>query len=108
MLNKVNGTMKATDENLEQIVNTHKILLVDFWAEWCRPCKVFSPILDEISQETSVWVAKINVDENPMSTEKYNITSMPTTLIFDSGVHVKTIVGAKPKHIMMAEIKEWL
>lgn len=69
---------------------------------------MFSPVLDEIAEENSIWVAKVDVDKNPISAEKYKITSMPTTLVFDHGLHVKTIVGAKPKHLMLKEIEEWL
>lgn len=100
--------MNTTDKDLQNVIESHGLLLVDFWAEWCRPCKMFSPILDEISEENSIWVAKIDIDENPISVEKYGIISVPTTLVFDHGVHVKTIVGAKPKHIMMEELAEWL
>ena len=56
--------MIVTDSNFEDTINSHKIILIDFWAEWCRPCKMFSPILDEVSNDTGIWVGKINVDEN--------------------------------------------
>jgi len=97
----------VTDENFEDVINSHKTILIDFWAEWCRPCKMFSPILDEVSDETGIWVGKINVDENTIKPLEFNITSIPTTVLFRFGKPVKTIIGAKPKHVLMEEIKEW-
>lgn len=99
--------MIVTDENFEDVINSHKTILIDFWAEWCRPCKMFSPILDEVSDETGIWVGKINVDENTIKPFEFNITSIPTTVLFRFGKPVKTIIGAKPKHVLMEEIKEW-
>lgn len=98
----------ATDENLDLHLAQHNILLVDFWAEWCRPCKMFSPILDEISKEFPIWIAKIDIDLNPIQTEKYNVTSVPTTILFENGKEVKRIIGARPKHTVIEEIKQWL
>lgn len=99
--------MIVTDENFEDVVSSHKTILIDFWAEWCRPCKMFSPILDEVSDETGIWVGKINVDENTIKPLEFNVTSIPTTVLFRFGKPVKTIIGAKPKHVLMEEIKEW-
>lgn len=100
--------MIVTDSNFEDTINNHKTILIDFWAEWCRPCKMFSPILDEVSEETGIWVGKINVDENKIKSAEYEIISLPTTIVFKFGKPVKKIIGAKPKHILMEEIKEWL
>ncbi len=100
--------MIVTDLNFEDTINNHKTILIDFWAEWCRPCKMFSPILDEVSEETGIWVGKINVDENKIKSAEYEIISLPTTIVFKFGKPVKKIIGAKPKHILMEEIKEWL
>jgi len=97
----------VTDENFEDVINSHKTILIDFWAEWCRPCKMFSPVLDEVSDETGIWVGKINVDENTIKPLEFNVTSIPTTVLFRFGMPVKTIIGAKPKHVLMEEIKEW-
>lgn len=99
--------MIVTDDNFETVINSHKTILIDFWAEWCRPCKMFSPILDEVSDETGIWVGKINVDENTIKPFEFNVTSIPTTILFRFGKPVKTIIGAKPKHVLMEEIKEW-
>ena len=100
--------MIVTDENFEDVISSHKTIIIDFWAEWCRPCQLFSPILDEISDETGIWVGKINVDDNLSKPAEYEVTSIPTTILFRFGKPVKRIVGAKPKHIFMEEIKEWL
>jgi thioredoxin 1 len=100
--------MIVTDNTFEEVINSHKTILVDFWAEWCGPCKKISPILDEISEETNLWVGKLNVDENPIKTAEYAVSSIPTMVLFKDGKPVKTITGAKPKHIMIKELSEWI
>jgi thioredoxin 1 len=83
-------------------------VLIDFWAPWCGPCKRISPILDEISNERGLWVGKLNVDENPIKSAEYSVTSIPYMVLFKSGVPVKTISGAKHKHVMLEELSEWI
>ena len=100
--------MIVTDNSFNEIVSTNDLVLVDFWAEWCGPCKKLSPILDEISNETGLLVGKINVDENPQKMEEYSVHSIPTMVLFKSGQPVKTIVGAKPKHVLLKELSEWI
>jgi thioredoxin 1 len=100
--------MIVTDENFDSVVSSHKTILIDFWAPWCGPCKKVSPILDEISSESGLWVGKLNVDENPIKSAEYSITSIPYMVLFRSGKPVKTITGAKPKHIMLEELSEWI
>jgi thioredoxin 1 len=100
--------LEINDENFDKILTLHNVLVVDFWATWCRPCKMFSPILEEISKENNIWIAKIDVDQNPIQASKYNITSVPTTIIFENGKEVKKILGAKPKHQMIEELNKWL
>jgi thioredoxin 1 len=100
--------LEINDENFDKILTLHNVLVVDFWAKWCRPCKMFSPILEEISKENNIWIAKIDVDQNPIQASKYNITSVPTTIIFENGKEVKKILGAKPKHQMIEELSKWL
>jgi thioredoxin 1 len=100
--------IEITDQNFMDCLGQHDILVVDFWANWCRPCKMFSPILDEISKENNIWIAKIDIDKNQESAQKYEITSVPTTIVFKKGIPVKKIFGAKPKHQMIEELKEWL
>ena len=100
--------MIITDSNFDETVKAHDLVLVDFWAEWCGPCKKVSPILDEISNEVGLWVGKLNIDENPVKTEQYSVHSIPTMVLFKSGQPVKTIIGAKPKHVMLKELSEWI
>jgi thioredoxin 1 len=98
----------VTDSSFNEIVSTNDLVLVDFWAEWCGPCKKLSPILDEISNETGLLVGKLNVDENPVKMQEYAVHSIPTMVLFKSGQPVKTIVGAKPKHLLIKELSEWI
>lgn len=100
--------MIITDDSFNEVVSTNDLLLVDFWAEWCAPCKMLSPILDEISNESGILVGKLNVDENPAKMEEYSIHSIPTMVLFKSGQPVKTITGAMPKHLLLKELSEWI
>jgi thioredoxin 1 len=100
--------IEVTDQNFTDSLAQHDILVVDFWATWCRPCKMFSPILDEISKENNIWIAKLDVDANPDTAQQYEVSSVPTTIVFEKGVPIKKIIGAKPKHQMLEELKEWL
>ena len=69
---------------------------------------MFSPILDEMSKEYSLWIGKINADENPEKASEYNIISLPTVIVFENGKEVKRIMGAKPKHLMVKELEQWI
>ena len=100
--------MIVTDDTFESIVSLHKTVLIDFWAEWCGPCKKLGPILDEISNERGLWVGKLNVDENPVKTAEFSIHSIPTMVLFSNGLPVITIVGAKPKHILLEHLEPWI
>jgi thioredoxin 1 len=100
--------MNITDSNFIETINSHKIVLVDFWAEWCGPCKKISPILDEISSENNLWVAKLNVDDNPIKAAEFSVSSIPTMILFENGKPVKTIIGAKPKHVIVEELSKWI
>jgi thioredoxin 1 len=100
--------MIATDSNFQEVLDQQDLVLIDFWAEWCGPCKKVSPILDEISLDTGILVGKLNVDENPKKMEEYSVHSIPTMVLFKSGQPVKTIVGAKPKHVLLKELAEWM
>ena len=100
--------MIVTDESFEEVVKSNGLVLIDFWAEWCGPCKKVSPILDEISKEHGILVGKLNIDENPLKPVEYSVSSIPTMVLFEDGVVVKTIIGAKPKHKMLEELSEWL
>ncbi len=100
--------MIVTDESFDKVLDAHNLVLIDFWAPWCGPCKKVSPILDEISNECGLWVGKINVDENPIKSDQFNVQTIPTMVLFKSGKPVKTIIGAKPKHVLLEELSEWI
>jgi len=97
-----------TDDSFDEAVSTNDLVLIDFWADWCGPCKKLSPILDEISNERGLLVGKLNVDENPVKVAEYSVHSIPTMVLFKSGQPVKTITGAKPKHLLLKELSEWI
>jgi thioredoxin 1 len=100
--------MIVTDKSFDNEIAAHDVILIDFWAEWCGPCKKLSPILDEISNDLGLWVGKLNVDDNPIKSTQFSVNSIPTMVLFKGGKPVKTIIGAKPKHIILKEIKEWI
>ena len=100
--------MIVTDDSFDEVVLANNLVLIDFWAEWCGPCKKLSPILDEISNQTGLLVGKLNVDENPDKVKEYSVHSIPTMVLFKSGQPVKTITGAKPKHLLLKELSEWI
>jgi thioredoxin 1 len=99
--------MILTYENFNEVIKSNGLVLIDFWAEWCGPCKKVSPILDEISKEHGILVGKLNIDENPVKPIEYSVSSIPTMVLFEDGVVIKTIIGAKPKHKMLEELSEW-
>ena len=93
-------TLKISDETFEEdVINKNNPVLVDFWAEWCGPCKQIAPILEEISTELSekVTIAKLDVDENPETPSRYQIRGIPTMILFNNGSIVDTKVGASSK-----------
>jgi len=107
----MSNTLAATDTNFEEEVMQSELpVLVDFWAEWCGPCKMIAPILDEIADEQvgSVKIAKLNVDDAPDTARQHEVMSIPTMILFKDGQPVKRIVGAKPKDALMAEISEYI
>ncbi len=85
-------------------------VLVDFWAEWCGPCKMIAPILDEIADEQvgTVKIAKLNVDDAPDTARQYEVMSIPTMILFKDGEPVKKIVGAKPKDAILEELADYI
>ena len=103
------ATKRITDENFEtEILKSDKPALVDFWAEWCNPCKQLAPILEEISNEMSdqIFVAKHNIDEQPNMPTKYGVRGIPTMLLFKGGELKATKVGATTKSNIVSWIKE--
>ncbi len=104
------ATKKVTDASFaDDVLLSDKPVIVDFWAEWCGPCKMIAPILEEIaSQNEGIVIAKLNVDENPQTAASYGITSIPTMNVYQGGQIVKTIVGAKPKALLLADLAPYL
>jgi thioredoxin 1 len=101
----------VTDETFQSDVLEHdKPIMVDFWAEWCGPCRAVSPILDKIAEENAdkLDIVKLNVDDNPETAMKYGITSIPAMFVFEKGEVVKRVIGAKPKPALEADLAEFL
>jgi thioredoxin 1 len=100
--------MDLTEENFDSSLKEHSLILIDFWAEWCGPCKKLSPILDEIGKENNLVIGKVNTDLALSLSKKYEIRSIPTMILFENSVPIKTIIGARPKHVLLRELEEWL
>ncbi|MEP6480626.1 MAG: thioredoxin [Rhodoglobus sp.] len=94
----------------DEVLNSSDTIMVDFWAEWCGPCRAVSPILDAIAAENpdKIKIVKLNVDDNPQMAMKYQITSIPAMKVFRGGEVVKTVIGAKPKPALEADLAEFL
>jgi thioredoxin 1 len=94
----------------EDVLNSSDTIMVDFWAEWCGPCRAVSPILDQIATEHAdkIKIVKLNVDDNPQMAMKYQITSIPAMKVFRGGEVVKTVIGAKPKPALEHDLAEFL
>ena len=93
----------VTDQDFDQeVLEADTVVLVDFWAEWCGPCKMVAPVLDDLSQEYDgkIKFTKVDVDENPETAMKYGIRSIPTLLVFKGGSPVDQVVGAVPKAVL--------
>uniref|UniRef100_A0A7C3UI25 Thioredoxin n=1 Tax=Geoglobus ahangari TaxID=113653 RepID=A0A7C3UI25_9EURY len=103
---RMDKPLKADETNFNKILSQYENVVVDFWAEWCMPCRMISPVIEELAKEYSgkVVFAKLNTDENQSIAARYNISAIPTLIFFKNGKPVDILIGAFPK----SEIKRWI
>jgi thioredoxin 1 len=105
------ATKVVTDATFDtEVLQSSKPVVVDYWAEWCGPCRMVAPVLEEIAGEHAdkIDVVKLNIDENPKVAQRYQILAIPTMSVFQNGEVVKQIVGAKPKAALLRELSEFI
>jgi thioredoxin 1 len=105
------ATKVVTDETFKaEVLDNSKPVIVDYWAEWCGPCRMVAPVLEEIASEhgDKLDVVKLNIDDNPKVAQEYQIMAIPTMNVFKDGQVVKQIVGAKPKSALLRELAEFI
>jgi thioredoxin 1 len=102
--------MEINDKTFEETLNNNQVVLVDFWAEWCGPCRVLGPTIDELEKEfvDSAVVAKLNITENPEASTKYSVRSIPTIIIYKNGEEVERLVGVRGKQFYIDKINYYL
>ena len=98
--------MILTDETIQKSVDSDPLIFIYFWAEWCSPCKHFSPVVNDLKKNLNLF--KMNVDENPISSEKFKLTGIPTVVVIKDGLEVDRVIGGMPKHKLADRLKEWL
>ena len=105
------ATKVVTDETFEtEVLKNDKPVIVDYWAEWCGPCRMVAPVLEDIATEYAdkIAVVKLNIDENPAVSQRYGIMAIPTMNVFKGGEVVKQIKGAKPKKALLKDLEEFI
>jgi thioredoxin 1 len=95
------------DADIDETIKTYPTIVVDCWAPWCGPCRIIGPIIEELAKEMKgkIVFGKLNVDENPQTSLKYNIMSIPTLLVFKKGALVDRLIGAMPKEMLLQKLK---
>ena len=102
--------LEITDTTLENVLNTDKLVVIDFWAEWCGPCRMVGPIIEQLGEEykDKIVVGKLDVDNNNEATAKYGIRNIPTVLFIKNGEVVDKVVGAGPKSTFSSKIDKFM
>ncbi len=106
----MSNLVMLTDSTFAGAVADTKPVLVDFWAEWCGPCRMVAPVLEQIAAEhgDKITIAKLNIDENQQTPFAHDVMSIPTMIVFQEGVEKKRIVGARPKAAILSQLAEWI